>query len=397
MYGADGGTKISLRSLGIQRTLLINGRRVVPTGLGASSAVDLNSIPTSAVERIEVLKDGASAIYGSDAVAGVVNLITRKSFNGTELAAQYGVSGHGDAQTFDSSVTSGWSGELGNFLFSAGYFDQKDSWLRDRSWSNTALTFDYSPILQGHPGVAIPGGSGRTPQGTVALPNNNGAEPAACAANPVCHGLVVSDPNWTNDNFIRCAPGDTAATCATTGFRLFTDNDRYNFAAENYLTIPSTRIQAYSAGDTHIGPARGYFEASYVNRKSQNAAPMPLNPGDYTLDGVNLIEVSANSLYNLLRRVADLCRPATAEFGHRTYNAGTLDVPRGGGRGRNHARGARAAPRLVLGRVVQLRAHRRQLHHGRSDPQLADRRCGRTEHDRRRGPALRAEATIRRR
>ena len=79
-YGADGATRINLRSLGVQRTLvLVNGRRVVPGGLGASAAVDLNTIPTEAVDRIEVLKDGASAIYGSDAIAGVVNIITRRN------------------------------------------------------------------------------------------------------------------------------------------------------------------------------------------------------------------------------------------------------------------------------------------------------------------------------
>src|SRR5207248_8921515 len=85
-YGADGTTRINLRSLGVQRTLvLINGRRVVPGGLGASSAVDLNTIPTEAVERVEVLKDGASAVYGSDAVAGAVNVLTRRSYTGTNV------------------------------------------------------------------------------------------------------------------------------------------------------------------------------------------------------------------------------------------------------------------------------------------------------------------------
>src|SRR5207244_6914927 len=65
-YGADGTTRINLRSLGIQRTLvLINGRRVVAGGLGASAAVDLNTIPTEAVDRKSVVKHGASAVYGS--------------------------------------------------------------------------------------------------------------------------------------------------------------------------------------------------------------------------------------------------------------------------------------------------------------------------------------------
>src|SRR3954471_19907020 len=83
-YGADGATRINLRSLGVARTLvLINGRRVVPAGLGASSSVDLNTIPTAAVERIEVLKDGASAIYGSGGIFRGGNVITRQTFHRT--------------------------------------------------------------------------------------------------------------------------------------------------------------------------------------------------------------------------------------------------------------------------------------------------------------------------
>src|SRR6185436_5773925 len=77
-----GTAQVNLRGLGINRTLvLLNGRRVVYGGTGANSAVDLNMIPTSMIERIEVLKDGASALYGADAVAGVVNIITREEFD----------------------------------------------------------------------------------------------------------------------------------------------------------------------------------------------------------------------------------------------------------------------------------------------------------------------------
>ena len=82
--------KLILRGLGLlTRTLvLLNGRRVVGGGTGANSSVDLNMIPTSMIERIEVLKDGASAAYGADAVAGVVNIITKKEFVGAELSAK---------------------------------------------------------------------------------------------------------------------------------------------------------------------------------------------------------------------------------------------------------------------------------------------------------------------
>lgn len=304
-YGADGATRINLRSLGITRTLvLINGHRVVPSGLGASAAVDLNTIPASAVERIEVLKDGASAIYGSDAVAGVVNVITRKGFNSTEAYAQYGLSARGDAQTFDVNVTTGRRGELGNFLFSAGFFNQEKSWLRDRSWSSRALTYDYTNQ------TTSSGGSGRTPSGSASLPQNPDGSPLqGCVNNSLCSHLISLDPQgWSNNAFIR-------DPSAPRGWRIFQNADRYNFAAENYLTIPSTRFQAYSAGDTQFKYARAYFEASFVYRTSQqNAAPMPLDPADYNL------QVSKDSMYNPFGVDLPSAGRRLVEFGHRTYN-----------------------------------------------------------------------------
>lgn len=84
--GGSGAVRVSLRGLGSDRTLvLLNGRRMVASGTGANSSVDLSTIPTAIVKRVEVLKDGASAIYGSDAIGGVVNIITRDDF----LLCQY--------------------------------------------------------------------------------------------------------------------------------------------------------------------------------------------------------------------------------------------------------------------------------------------------------------------
>src|SRR5688572_8261607 len=89
--GGDGESNVDLRNLGPGRTLvLVNGRRWVG-GTGLGGAVDLNSIPTAAVGRIEVLKDGASVIYGSDAIAGVVNVILRDEFDGAEANAYFGL------------------------------------------------------------------------------------------------------------------------------------------------------------------------------------------------------------------------------------------------------------------------------------------------------------------
>jgi len=105
---------VSLRGLGSQRTLvLVNGRRVSTFGgladAGAVSSIDVNSIPVAAIERIEVLKDGASAIYGSDAIAGVINFILRSDYQGALIESQYGQTTHaGDGRSYSSDVVLGF-------------------------------------------------------------------------------------------------------------------------------------------------------------------------------------------------------------------------------------------------------------------------------------------------
>ncbi len=339
-YGADGTTRINLRSLGVQRTLvLINGRRVVPGGLGASAAVDLNTIPTEAIERVEVLKDGASAVYGSDAVAGVVNIITRRNYNGTDVGAMYGLSAHGDAQTFDAHVTTGHSDEKTSAIFSIRYYDQKESLLRDRDWAGQALDYDYTPGAG-----ANPSGSSRTPQGTVRFdedPNNPGQP--LCNGNPLCTSLTAN--GWkVGQRYIRTdlPAGTPGVSCGPNKlgqvncFRRFnskspdnnnTGNDFYNFAAVNYLTIPSRTLQAFSSGDVKLSGVRAYYEASYVQRNStQNAAPMPLNPADY-----NNLFVSKDNVYNPFGVDLNYLGRRLVEFGNRTYSEelGTFRVVTG--------------------------------------------------------------------
>jgi iron complex outermembrane receptor protein len=107
---------VNLRGLGVNRTLtLVDGHRFpdFPIPLGSAfSFVDLNSIPLAAVDRIEILKDGASAIYGDDAVAGVVNIILKNEYNGADIFTYYGISSRGDYETFHSSLTAGVSHKL---------------------------------------------------------------------------------------------------------------------------------------------------------------------------------------------------------------------------------------------------------------------------------------------
>jgi iron complex outermembrane receptor protein len=117
---------VSLRALGSTRTLvLVNGRRVAVFGGTTSTAVDVNSIPISAIERIEVLKEGASSLYGSDAIAGVVNFILRRDYVGAEARATYGApTRSGGGKTWDVSAFAGL-GDPGkdryNVTFGAGY------------------------------------------------------------------------------------------------------------------------------------------------------------------------------------------------------------------------------------------------------------------------------------
>jgi iron complex outermembrane recepter protein len=107
---------VNLRGLGVNRTLtLVDGHRFpdfpIPLG-GAFSFVDLNSLPLAAIDRIEILKDGASAIYGDDAVAGVVNIILKNEYNGADIYNYYGISSRGDFETFHNQVTGGVSHKL---------------------------------------------------------------------------------------------------------------------------------------------------------------------------------------------------------------------------------------------------------------------------------------------
>jgi iron complex outermembrane receptor protein len=144
--GFAGGSAagISLRGLGANATLvLVNGRRVAPAVLADDAQrmfVDLNQIPMEAVERIEVVKDGASAIYGSDAVAGVVNIILRKNFVGTVLKASYGLSGEGDGGETRAAITHGmgdYAKDGWNLLLNAEFGRKNPIYYRDRVGRDT--------------------------------------------------------------------------------------------------------------------------------------------------------------------------------------------------------------------------------------------------------------------
>jgi outer membrane receptor protein involved in Fe transport len=126
LNGDGGAAFINLRGLGVNRSLvLVNGRRRV-SGSNAGSAVDLNTIPSSQIERVDVVTGGASAVYGADAVSGVVNIITRTDFDGLELSGRYGVAAEGDGETVSATLYGGsaFADDRGAINFSISYNDQ---------------------------------------------------------------------------------------------------------------------------------------------------------------------------------------------------------------------------------------------------------------------------------
>lgn len=143
LTSGTGVASIDLRDLGSERTLvLINGRRVV-SSLPGSSTIDLNSIPTQMLERVDVLTGGASSLYGSDAVAGVVNFIYKKDFEGLALDGRYGLTAQGDDQKYELSATFGgnFNEGRGNITAHIGY--SNESGLLSSERSNTRVD-DFS-------------------------------------------------------------------------------------------------------------------------------------------------------------------------------------------------------------------------------------------------------------
>lgn len=134
--GNGGQANIQLRGLGRQRTLVLMDGRRLPAA-NSDGSVDINAIPTALIESAEIITGGASAVYGSDAVAGVVNIRMKRKFDGVELDAQYGVSGKGDAKDYKISLAAGgtFADDRGSSVFSAEYANRNLIYVSDRDFS----------------------------------------------------------------------------------------------------------------------------------------------------------------------------------------------------------------------------------------------------------------------
>ena len=273
-----GAAQIDLRFLGAKRTLvLVDGIRWVngSSASGVSSATDLNTIPVGIIDRVDVLEDGASSIYGSDAIAGVVNIITKKDFEGFEISAYGGGYDDGDGQTQEYNVSFGAIGDRTNAFVNIGFTDVERILARDRPQSATPIPF----VTTGQ------GGSSGTPQGRFFFTDPNTGTDVDCALNDGVTGTPFYDPADP------CGAGDD--------YHPFTDADRFNFAQFNLVLTPSERTNVYAQVEHELSDSvRVYAKTLFNNRKSTNqAAPEPLFIGSEAGNG-NLLDTISVDVTN---------------------------------------------------------------------------------------------------
>ncbi|HEX7886659.1 MAG TPA: TonB-dependent receptor [Phenylobacterium sp.] len=201
-YQIGAGT-INLRSIGSQRTLvLVNGRRVTVSAGQGSGGVDTNMLPLSAIGRVEVLKEGAAATYGSDAIAGVVNFITRTNFDGLEVSGDYR---YVDGSKGDYTFNAVYGKSYGNadLLLSAGYQHRSELEITDRDWS--PLPYLKNPSgwsVLGQPPAFLPVSATGTPTAGVTRDANCasvGGFAGFTGATPACYFTYIPFDNLIED------------------------------------------------------------------------------------------------------------------------------------------------------------------------------------------------------
>ena len=279
--GGFGEANVELRGLDAKRTLvLLNGRRL---GLvGASDATDINLIPVNLIERVDVLKEGAGAIYGSDAIAGVVNFITRKDVEGAELTASYGETAESDGATQSVNLLWGTSGDNFRFSINGNYNKTEEVTADARDFSKFA-TYLYSGSVQ-------LGGSSRVPTGRIYIPAGSVGYPANVSS---C-GSVTRVAGSAGTNLVtdyRCYVGTT---------------DAYNYQPFNLIMTPQERGSIFANYEYDINEAMQLYSEVLYSRTSSGFQIAPL-PFDSQADDVI---ISADSYYN----------PFDIDFGGQTGN-----------------------------------------------------------------------------
>ncbi|MFC4309561.1 TonB-dependent receptor plug domain-containing protein [Steroidobacter flavus] len=287
--GGTGESNVELRGLGAQRTLvLLNGRRINVLGAnGTTSAVDINMIPINMIERVEVLKEGAGAVYGSDAIAGVVNFITKKNFDGAEVNVEYGRTGENDGEHESASLTLGSTGDKMSVMFGVNYNKQKAVSAANRQFSSSAL------YLYGG-GVSV-GGSSRTPNGRIGLLDwmDDPAHPDDPDADqiPVPGTLAELFPNCAGTQSVTRNAGAAGDVVNPANYHCFGGADAYNYQPFNLLITPTERTSFFTMLNYKISDdVEAYGEVVYNRTRSGfQLAPLPFdaNADDIVLSSAN--------------------------------------------------------------------------------------------------------------
>ncbi|MBI3439270.1 MAG: TonB-dependent receptor [Proteobacteria bacterium] len=338
--GGEDFSTLDLRGLGPGRTLiLLNGERLPASS--TDGVVDINTIPASLISRVEVVTGGASAVYGSDAMAGVVNFVLKDDYEGAEIGATYGSElSTGNASEFEANMLVGgnFANGRGNMTAYASYYNRNGVLQSQYDYSRTsgAVCYDSSRGL-GHMYyvcdsrqdvgtgiVTIGGGSGTPPWGWI---TNNGANPFqklstvengigntnfnAGVTDTNCDGVpggAVNSGNLSFDNNGRLMPrnsqtGLPGRYCGIPDRSI--GSSRYNFAPDNFIIIPAERIGLNVSGHYDINDnIRLSVLANYVNsRQEVQLAPTPATGLTVTLTPAmqNLIQTSHSDLWAALQ------------------------------------------------------------------------------------------------
>ncbi len=252
LEAGGGASRVSLRGLGINRTLvLVNGQRM--------ANADVNLIPPDMIERIDVLAEGASTVYGSDAIGGVVNFILRKDFKGVQFSLNDGISSHGDAQRHGFNITAGQTTDNFSLVGGVDYNKYEPVLGVRRKFSKQQLYLSS--------GAVSPVGSSSIPTGRIQLP--------ASIAGPQ-YGCAINSSGTAN---VTLAQGDGSNL---TDYRCRLSSDTYNYAALNYIQTAQKRTNAFVLGSVKLSDNVTAFVDAFYNRtrSSGQDAPSPVGTGD---------------------------------------------------------------------------------------------------------------------
>ncbi|WOJ97738.1 TonB-dependent receptor [Congregibacter brevis] len=237
---------LNLRGLGSNRTLVtLNGRRLIPAD--ASGSVDINTIPSQLIKRVEIVTGGASTVYGSDALAGVVNFILNDDFEGFEVTGQYDTYEEGDGAVADLSAVFGFGNDRGHVTGFFNFQDREEVFAGDRPFTAERLQESFNPA---DGGALVPAGSGTIPAGSIVFPfaptPDSGGSPTR----------VTFNEDGSPRAFVR-------------------GQDQYNFQPDNYLQTPLRRDSAALFGNYQINDrVKAFGELVY----SQTSSAVQLAP-----------------------------------------------------------------------------------------------------------------------